>query len=167
MMRSWKHYLLSVGLVVLSASGAIVGTNRSVSAAAEPMPNCAKPADDFERSFCEVKPNCAEAMTQLDMNFCSAWSAKLSDRELNRVYQQVQNSYKPTAADSTSTRKYKQQRSTELTTAQLAWIKYRDANCKWDASVFSGGSAEPMRYSGCVNQMTKQRTQELSESLDL
>jgi uncharacterized protein YecT (DUF1311 family) len=124
------------------------------------LPNCKKPVNDFERNFCEVKPDCVNLKTQLDMNFCAAWGAELSDRELNAAYQRVRRSYQQS-----DSKTYRALRLKHLTTAQLAWIKYRDTTCTWKASKFSGGSIEPMIYSGCVDRLTKVRTQELLDDL--
>jgi uncharacterized protein YecT (DUF1311 family) len=124
------------------------------------LPNCKKPASEFERSFCEVKPDCVNPTTQLDMNFCAAWGAERSDRQLNIAYQKVRRSYQQS-----DSKKYGTLRLKNLTTAQLAWIKFRDTTCTWKASKFSGGSIAPMIYSGCVDQLTKVRTQELLDDL--
>jgi uncharacterized protein YecT (DUF1311 family) len=124
------------------------------------LPNCKKPVNDFERNFCEVKPDCVNLKTQLDMNFCAAWGAELSDRALNAAYQRVRQTYQQL-----DSKKYRDLRLQNLTTAQLAWIKYRDTTCTWKASKFSGGSIAPMVYSGCVDRLTKVRTQELLDDL--
>jgi uncharacterized protein YecT (DUF1311 family) len=124
------------------------------------LPNCQKPASDFERSFCEVKPDCVNPTTQLDMNFCAAWGAELSDRALNIAYQRVRRSYQQSDSG-----KYGALRLKNLTTAQLAWIEFRDTTCTWKASKFSGGSIAPLIYSGCVDRLTKVRTEELLEDL--
>jgi uncharacterized protein YecT (DUF1311 family) len=150
---------IGAGLMLLVS----VLTTNGVQASTTPkqeLPNCQKPADDFERSFCEVKPDCVQPMTQLDMNFCAAWAAKVSDRQLNVAYKQVQQSYK-----SGDSKKYRDLRLENLTNAQLAWIKYRDTNCEWQASKYSGGSIVPMVYSNCIDRMTQQRTQELLADL--
>ncbi len=158
--------LVGASLVTLSGSTMLLNSANIVqaqSSASQPrtLPDCQKPADDFERSFCEVQPNCLEPMTQLDMNFCAAWDAKVSDRQLNIAYKQVQQHYRRFES-----KEYRDLRLNHLTEAQLAWIKYRDTTCKWKASKFSGGSMVPMVYSGCINQLTLQRTQELLDDLE-
>jgi uncharacterized protein YecT (DUF1311 family) len=158
--------LVGASLVALSGSAMLLNSANIVQAQSSAsqtrtLPDCQKPADDFERSFCEVKPNCLEPMTQLDMNFCAAWDAKVSDRKLNIAYKQVQQHYR-----SFDSQEYRDLRLKNLTDAQLAWIKYRDTTCAWKASKFSGGSIAPMVYSGCINQLTQQRTQELLDDLE-
>jgi uncharacterized protein YecT (DUF1311 family) len=124
------------------------------------LPNCENPADQFEASFCQIQPNCDQPMAQMEMNYCSAWSAKLSDRQLNLAYQQVKQHY-----NRNDDQQYRQMRLNHLIDAQLDWIKYRDSNCKWEASKYDGGSIQSMIYSGCLDRMTQQRTQELLDSL--
>jgi uncharacterized protein YecT (DUF1311 family) len=124
------------------------------------LPNCQKPANDFERSFCEIKPDCLNPTAQLDMNFCVAWQARLSDRQLDIVYQRVRRSFQQDDANDNN-KNYRVLRLKNLTTAQLAWIKFRDTTCTWKASRFFGGSMQPLVYSSCIDRMTKARTQEL------
>jgi uncharacterized protein YecT (DUF1311 family) len=147
-----------VGLVVLGVGLTVPGV--ALAQGSPELPNCQKPASDFERSFCEIKPDCVNPMTQLDMNFCAAWGAELSDRQLNIAYQKVRQSYRQS-----DSKEYGALRLKNLTTAQLAWIKYRDTTCTWKASKFSGGSIAPMIYSGCIDRVTKLRTQELLDDL--
>ncbi len=158
--------LVGASLVALCGSAMLLNSANIVQAQSNTsptrtLPDCQKPADDFERNFCEVQPNCVEPITQLDMNFCAAWTAKQSDRQLNIAYKQVQQHYR-----SFDSKEYRDLRLNLLTDAQLAWIKYRDTTCKWKASKFSGGSMAPMVYSGCLNRLTQQRTQELLDDLE-
>ena len=48
-----------------------------------------------------------------------------------------------------------------LINAQRAWIKYKDAHCKAIANLYEGGSMQPMVYSGCLAELTKERTKNL------
>lgn len=97
--------------------------------------------------------NCRNPQTQSDMNRCAAQDAKAADQRLNQVYRQVRMKYKGTTHDD------------HLVDAQLAWIKYRDANCLFSRDRFVGGSIAPLVYSNCITQITKQRTQELERFL--
>ena len=104
--------------------------------------------------------DCSNPTTQTDMTICAGRSAKASDRQLNIAYKQVQQHYR--SNDSQTSR----DRLNDLTTAQLAWIKYRDTTCNWKASKFSGGSIAPMIYVGCLDRLTQQRTQDLLDDLE-
>ena len=105
-------------------------------------------------SLAQTKPNCKNPITQLDMNICAGRAAKASDRELNQMYRQVRAKYKGTAQDD------------RLVTAQLAWIKFRDAECAVSAGRFEGGTMAPMVYAGCVDRLTQQRTKDLARYLE-
>jgi uncharacterized protein YecT (DUF1311 family) len=49
----------------------------------------------------------------------------------------------------------------ELRTAQRAWLKFRDAECRFRAGAVRGGSAESMVHSGCLAVLTRERTEQL------
>ena len=102
----------------------------------------------------QTKPNCKNPMTQVELNFCAAEAAKASDRELNQMYRQVRAKYKGTSQDN------------RLVTAQLAWIKFRDAECAVSAGRYEGGSSAPMANRRCVDRLTQQRTKDLAEYLE-
>jgi uncharacterized protein YecT (DUF1311 family) len=108
----------------------------------------------------EPPVDCQKPTTQMAMNICAGRAAQESDRKLNIAYNQVRQSYQ--SSDS----KHRDLRLKSLTTAQLAWIQYRDTTCKWKASKYSGGSIAPMIYGGCIDELTKQRTQELLSDLN-
>ncbi len=94
------------------------------------------------------QPNCSNPQYQAEMNACAALDYKQADKKLNQVYPQVRN-------------KLSGSRREQLTSAQLAWIEFRDANCEFESSLFEGGSMAPMILSGCLARVTKQRTADL------
>ncbi|MBE9029435.1 DUF1311 domain-containing protein [filamentous cyanobacterium LEGE 11480] len=142
-MKSWKFGLVGIGLVVAMGGGAIIQNASTVNA--QPQ-----------------GPNCQNPTTQLAMNICAARDAERSDRQLNQAYQKVRQTYRSYS----DLPKYRAMRLKKLTDAQLAWIKYRDTNCKWQTSKYDGGSIQPLIYASCVKKMTDQRTQELLDSLN-
>ncbi|MEH1768632.1 lysozyme inhibitor LprI family protein [Nostoc sp.] len=98
------------------------------------------------------KLNCNNAQTQAVINECAKLSSQNADKKLNQVYQQLV---------STLERSRKQ----KLITAQQAWIKFRDNNCEFETSKYEGGSISPTIYFGCLENITKLRTQQLREYL--
>ncbi|HTL88324.1 MAG TPA: lysozyme inhibitor LprI family protein [Leptolyngbya sp.] len=96
-----------------------------------------------------IKANCRNPQTQFEMNFCAAESAKASDRALNQAYQKAIARVKGTPNES------------QLVDAQLAWIKFRDADCAFARDRFKGGSIAPMVYSGCITQLSQERAKRL------
>ena len=95
---------------------------------------------------------CDDARTQLDMNICADKQFKIADAELNRVYNQLAS-------------KLEEDKRAKLKAAEVSWLKYRDSNCDYEASLYEGGSMQPMTYSFCLERMTKSRTTELREQL--
>ncbi|MCC5605444.1 lysozyme inhibitor LprI family protein [Nostoc sp. CHAB 5834] len=96
--------------------------------------------------------NCNNAQTQTAINECAKLSYQRADKKLNRAYQQLL----PTLETS---------RKQKLIAAQQAWLKFRDTNCEFERSRYEGGSIAPSIYSGCLENITKLRTQELQEYL--
>ncbi|MEH2024964.1 lysozyme inhibitor LprI family protein [Nostoc sp.] len=98
------------------------------------------------------KLNCNNPQTQRAINECTKLSYQNADKKLNQVYQQLV---------STLERSRKQ----KLVAAQLAWVKFRDTNCEFERSKYEGGSIASSIYSGCLENTTKLRTQQLQEYL--
>ena len=98
------------------------------------------------------KLNCNNPQTQIAINECAKLSFQNTDKKLNQVYQQLL----PTLETF---------RKQKLIAAQLAWLKFRDTNCEFERSRYEGGSIAPSIYSGCLENTTKLRTQQLQEYL--
>lgn len=97
-----------------------------------------------------VKSPCYDSHTQLEMNECADRQFQAADTELNRIYKQVVA---------------KAENDPKLKVAEVSWLKYRDDNCAYEASMYEGGSMQPMVYSFCLERMTKARTAELRDQL--
>ncbi|HEY5072199.1 MAG TPA: lysozyme inhibitor LprI family protein [Caulobacteraceae bacterium] len=81
--------------------------------------------------------------TQMEMNACAAATLKAADAKLAVAYAKL---------DPTPQRQ----------AAELAWIAYRDAECRYEASVYQGGSIQPMVLANCMAERAKARTAELT-----
>jgi uncharacterized protein YecT (DUF1311 family) len=108
-------------------------------------------ADAQKKKTAQDADPCPEAHTQLDMNVCADAQYRKADAELNRVYQQVVRA--SGGADA------------KLKAAQLAWLKFRDAECDYESSQYEGGSMKPMIYSFCLRDVTAARTKQLRDAL--
>jgi uncharacterized protein YecT (DUF1311 family) len=97
---------------------------------------------------------CENAQTTVEMRNCAGKEYQKADAELNRAYQQLMSRL---ADDG-----YK----AALKTAQQSWIKYRDANCEFEAYLNRGGTIYPVVYTGCLSAMTTARTKELRVRLE-
>ena len=95
---------------------------------------------------------CANAQTQLEMNMCWGNQYKAADTKLNAVYREFTSKLSP-------------EETAQLKTAQLAWIKFRDANCEFVADAYKGGSIRPMIAAMCLADVTNARTSELKTQM--
>ncbi len=93
-------------------------------------------------------PTLARAQTQHEMNQEAEDGFRQADAELNRVYRALLPRL-PTAIQG------------KLIDAQLAWIKFRDAEAEAHAWEFEGGSMYPFLYYASLEHTTKERTRDL------
>lgn len=52
-----------------------------------------------------------------------------------------------------------------LIQAEKDWVKFRDSQCKFDASQYEGGSIQPLIHSNCLEDLTKKRIAEIKGSI--
>ena len=102
----------------------------------------------------QPQPNCKGPKTQLEMNFCSGEAYKAADAAMGRQY-------KILAAQTKKIDGGKPDFFPALLASQRAWLKYRDAQCRLEGYRTRGGTAEPMNVNGCLEELTKARTEEL------
>lgn len=93
--------------------------------------------------------DCGNASTQMAMNECAIKAFEAADMELNAVYQQL-------------TAKLDGDDKALLTTAQRAWIAFRDGHCAFVGSASEGGSIQAMVVNQCMTQVTQQRTEQIN-----
>ena len=96
--------------------------------------------------------SCRDPQTQYEMNVCADRAYKAADAELNKVYNRLVSKLDEAAR-------------TKLKVVEVTWLKYRDANCDYEAALYEGGSIKPAIYSSCMERMTKARTAELREQI--
>ncbi|WP_315788132.1 lysozyme inhibitor LprI family protein [Fischerella sp. JS2] len=96
--------------------------------------------------------NCNNPQTTQQMIICSDRAYKGADQKLNQVYKALQT-------------KITANQKKRLTNAQLAWIKFRDTACEFEAGQFEGGTLASPTKLNCLTRITQQRTQDLNSSL--
>ncbi len=96
--------------------------------------------------------NCSNAQTTVEMKYCSQQSYQTADRQLNQVYRQVNSSIRG-------------EQKQLLTTAQQAWIKFRDNNCNFETYLNRSGTGYEIFRNGCLERLTQQRTKDLQDYL--
>lgn len=101
-----------------------------------------------EREFCP------EGRTQADLTACAAEELARADTRLNERYQQLLRELAP-----------EPNRVEALREAQRAWIRFRDAECDYEASAFEGGSMQPMVDALCVAQLTQDRADDFQRMI--
>jgi uncharacterized protein YecT (DUF1311 family) len=87
---------------------------------------------------------------QAQMNDCYGAAYKKSDAALNELYREIQSRLK----DDQATLKL-------LTSAEKAWLAFRDAECAFSTSGVSGGSIYPTVHAICLDELTRKRIDEL------
>ena len=95
---------------------------------------------------------CPGARTQQEMSLCASQAFQKADAELNKLYQRL-------LRDAGAAEKAK------LRAAQLAWIKFRDAHCEYEAFGNQGGSIYPMVYGFCLAEVTGERSKQFRDTL--
>ncbi|MFF7057875.1 lysozyme inhibitor LprI family protein [Achromobacter spanius] len=124
-------------IVIATAAVTAVLLAASVQAQSQPQPR--------------LQPiNCGNAATQTDMNLCADQAYRKSDADLNEAYRTVMKRLKDDAT-----------KTTQLQSAQKAWLFFRDAECAFSSSGTTGGSVYPMVLSQCLDTLTQARTKEL------
>ena len=95
---------------------------------------------------------CPDARTQQDLNLCASRAFQKADAELNKLYQQLMK-------DAGAGEKAR------LRAAQVAWLKFRDAHCEYEAFGNTGGSIYPMVHSFCLAEVTEERAKQFRDTL--
>ena len=90
----------------------------------------------------------ALAQTQVEMNQEAKSDYETADAELNKVYKELRANLS-------------EEQKTKLKEVQVTWLKYRDGNAEFAASLYEGGSIAGMIYAGALTSVTEARTQEL------
>jgi uncharacterized protein YecT (DUF1311 family) len=96
---------------------------------------------------------CEDAQTQFEMNQCAHKEYVAADAELNKTYNRL------------AAKLDTDEQRGQLKAAELAWIKYRDANCDFEGAFYKGGTMRPMIESFCLARMTNARTAELKDQI--
>jgi uncharacterized protein YecT (DUF1311 family) len=103
------------------------------------------------RAFDVNDPPCRDVVITVDLSNCLADALEKQDAILNKTYLR--------------TMEYTEKETQEqLRKAQRAWIRYRDAACEAEASLYRGGTAEYPARMACLERMTRMRNRELVES---
>lgn len=95
------------------------------------------------------------AEDQAAMSQCAAQAYQASDAELNALFHEIRQRL----GDDADARRL-------LRDAERAWGAFRDAECMFAASAAAGGSAYPMVYDLCLDDLTQKRIADFRQYLD-
>jgi uncharacterized protein YecT (DUF1311 family) len=85
---------------------------------------------------------------------CLSRAANKADRLLNASYEALQDATRKSAREMSQS---PDEALASLTEVQKQWIGYRDANCAFEDSLASGGTATGGNYSGCLCALSYER----------
>jgi uncharacterized protein YecT (DUF1311 family) len=118
-------------------------------------------------TLADDKPDCIDPQTQMEMTFCAGVDYQEADAALNALWPDVLAAARlndeyvgdmarergvPTTVEA-------------LRDAQRAWIRFRDAQCEFEAYEVFGGTMQPMVGSLCLARLTRERITLLSQAL--
>ena len=101
--------------------------------------------------------------TTYGMATCTASETEVWDRFLNDEYRQTMTYMKALDKDDEELFPEFANRADALKKAQRAWLVYRDAACDLEYAMPGAGSLRHLTGTGCVMQMTAERTIELKQ----
>ena len=94
--------------------------------------------------------NCSNPQNGYEISVCLGQEERAIDKELNQAYKKL-ISY-------TNNKK-------DLVKSELAWIKFRDTEAKFQSLSYKGGTEEKREYSRWIIRLTKERILHLKDSL--
>jgi len=112
--------------------------------------------------------NCEDPGPQQEMNYCAHQDYLKADAELNLQWKKTAAEMKRRDAEWGSS-KYDTRPGyfATMLDAQRAWLEYRDTHCVTEGYLFRGGTMEPFMVSTCKAALTRERTEQLKELIEV
>lgn len=128
--------IVRMGLGVAGLAGLL-----ATSALADDKPDCKNPMDQFSMTYCA-----GEDYEKADTTLNDLWPKVVAIARENDEYvaELARDRGVPTTLEA-------------LRDAQRAWIKFRDAQCSYEAYEVFGGTMQPMVGSLCLARLTEER----------
>lgn len=101
-----------------------------------------------------AEPGCSQPATQAAINACAVKLARESDDVLNQTYQKLQSILSVAQAK-------------RLVDAQLAWLKFRDAQCALEKSFLGDSSLSITSQLVCIKRISDERIKDLHHLLSV
>jgi uncharacterized protein YecT (DUF1311 family) len=115
---------------------------------------------------------CALMTTMADLDVCSAEEFKKDDMDLNHLYRsalvtlehELDDALKRSAKDEAG---YANNAINDLKSAQEAWVKYRDLECRAAGQQYEGGTIQPLVVNQCLMLVTMHRIEEIQQAYEI
>jgi uncharacterized protein YecT (DUF1311 family) len=101
----------------------------------------------------EPRHDCRDGgRSQLEMNACAFQRADAAKKRLAALVVELDGVLQPAVRQS-------------LASVQAHWVALRELDCKWERSLFEGGSVAALVYATCIADQTEQRIDRLKPFL--
>ncbi|MCO6409507.1 lysozyme inhibitor LprI family protein [Hoeflea alexandrii] len=119
-------------------------------------------------TLADDKPDCIDPQTQMEMTYCASVDYEDADADLNALWPDVIAAAKLNDEYVADMARERGVPTTveALRDAQRAWIRFRDAQCEFEAYEVFGGTMQPMVGSLCLARLTRERITLLSQALE-
>ena len=122
-----------------------------------------QPADN--KKSAQAPGPCDKAMTQMDITNCWEDQAQKSEAQLTALYQRIQKAIQAKmAAEDGYMKEYRGRALEKLKVAELAWSRYRDAQCAAEEQQNERGTIAPSVHAGCMKDLADLRADELKKT---
>ena len=115
----------------------------------------------------EEEPNCENPRWQPEMTACAYIEYEKADAAMNAAWKPLLAIMKDRDKDFERNGDDRPGYAAALLDGQRAWLKFRDAHCVSEGYFVRRGSMEPMVVGGCLEAVTKARTKQLQELLEM
>ena len=109
----------------------------------------------------------ADNLPQQGMNWCAGQDYQAADKALNDLWPKVRARMKAMDAETAEYFPEQANGAESLLKAQRGWIDYRDGHCETEGAQFAGGSIRPLIVNSCLASMTRERTEELRQLIEM
>lgn len=113
--------------------------------------------------------NCADPQVQAEMNWCAGQDYAAADAALNAQWAVTAAAMKQRDAEWAELGSSDKRPGffTSLLDSQRGWLRYRDAHCRVDGYAARMGSLEPFLAATCKTRLTRLRTAELKDLVEV